>query len=293
MKLATCTYFGSEQPALVSAAGDAVCLLPENGFPYASMNDLILNASPDDLARIAHLEADGAHFIPLGEVRLCAPIPVPIQDVLCLGENYRAHVLEAARFLDKEADDKKSCIYFSKRTNRATADGEAIPSHRGVTSQLDYEAELAFILGADALNVPEEDAFKYIFGYTIINDITARDLQRKHTQWYFGKSLEGFCPMGPWIVTADEIPAPPALTIQSYVNGELRQDSCTDHFIHTIPKMIAELSSGMTLKAGTIISTGTPAGVGSGFIPPKYLQPGDEIVCKIEGIGTLTNRIAE
>lgn len=158
---------------------------------------------------------------------------------------------------------------------------------------LDYEAELAVIIGKEAKNVPAAQVRNYIFGYTVINDVSARTLQTRHKQWYFGKSLDGFLPMGPCITTAEELPYPPRLSIQSRVNGQLRQDSNTECMIFDIDHIVSELSAGMTLKAGTIISTGTPAGVGMGFDPPRFLNPGDIVECSIEGIGTLVNRVSE
>ena len=158
-------------------------------------------------------------------------------------------------------------------------------------TSLDYEAELAVIIGRDCKNVRERDAAACIFGYTVLNDVSARNLQTEHNQWYFGKSLDGFTPMGPCIVTEDEIPYPPALSISSTVNGELRQNSNTKYLLHSISEIIAELSQGMTLLAGTIIATGTPAGVGMGFDPPKFLKSGDVVTCEIEKIGRLTNMV--
>jgi 2-keto-4-pentenoate hydratase/2-oxohepta-3-ene-1,7-dioic acid hydratase in catechol pathway len=166
-----------------------------------------------------------------------------------------------------------------------------IQSHPGLVERLDYEAELAVIIGKTARNVPAADAEQYIFGYTILNDVSARVLQTAHKQWYFGKSLDGFTPIGPCIVTADEICFPPALPIRTRVNGELRQDSTTDLLITGIADIIAELSSGMTLLPGTIIATGTPSGVGMGFDPPKFLKSGDVVECEIEGIGVLRNTV--
>ena len=158
---------------------------------------------------------------------------------------------------------------------------------------MDYEAELAVIIGKDAKNVPVSEVKNYIFGYTVINDVSARTLQTRHKQWYFGKSLDGFLPMGPCIVSADEIAYPPKLPIRSYVNGELRQNSNTELLIFDIDHVISELSQGMTLQAGTIIAMGTPAGVGMGFEPPKFLKTGDVVTCEIEGIGRITNPIVE
>ena len=209
--------------------------------------------------------------IPLDEVQILSPIPHPKQDVVCLGINYYAHAEEAARFHDEAFGGERPVpIYFSKRINRA---------------------ELAVIIGKDARNVKPEEVFEYVFGYTILNDMSARNLQTSHKQWYFGKSLDDFTPIGPWIVTKDEFKNPPALPIRSYVNGELRQDSNTELMINGIEKVICELTQGMTLQAGTIIAMGTPAGVGMGFEPPRFLKRGDVVTCEIEGIGTMTNKI--
>ena len=175
---------------------------------------------------------------------------------------------------------------------RAVPDGGFIEAHTDLVQKLDYECELAVVLGKDAKDVPAGQTKDYVFGYTILNDVSARDVQTAHKQWYFGKSLDGFTPMGPCIVTADEFDTyPPALPIRSRVNGELRQDSNTKLQIFDIDHVIHELSQGMTLKAGTIIATGTPAGVGMGMDPPQFLHPGDTVQCEIEGIGTLTNTV--
>lgn len=230
--------------------------------------------------------------IPLEDVTMISPIPYPKQDVICLGINYYAHAEEAARFHDEAfGGERPQPIYFSKRVNRAVGDGEPVDGHFDIVDSLDYEAELAVIIGKDAKNVAEADAFDYVFGYTVLNDISARNLQTSHKQWYFGKSLDDFTPIGPWIVTKDEFENPPALPIRSYVNGELRQDSNTSLMINGVAKVISQLSQGMTLQAGTIIAMGTPAGVGMGFEPPKFLKAGDVVTCEIEGIGKLTNEI--
>lgn len=230
--------------------------------------------------------------IPTEKVKILSPIPHPKQDVICLGINYYAHAEESARFHQEAfGGDRPQPIYFSKRVNRAVADGEPIDGHFDIVDSLDYEAELAVVIGKDAKNVAEADVFDYVFGYTVLNDISARNLQTAHKQWYFGKSLDDFTPIGPWIVTKDEFKNPPALPIRSYVNGELRQDSNTELMINGIEKVICQLSQGMTLQAGTIIAMGTPAGVGMGFQPPKFLKKGDVVKCEIEGIGTMTNEV--
>lgn len=225
---------------------------------------------------------------------LCAPIPCPKQDIICLGINYLAHAEESARY-KKEAFDRERVypIYFSKRVNCAVADGESIDAHVDMLENLDYECELAVVTCGNCKKATPETVKDYIFGYTIVNDISAREIQTRHKQWYFGKSLDDFTPIGPCIVTADEISYPPRLAIKSYVNGKIRQDSNTQLLINDIDYIITELSRGMTLLPATIISTGTPAGVGMGFEPPKFLKPGDVVTCEIEDIGTLTNTIVD
>ena len=175
----------------------------------------------------------------------------------------------------------------------ATTTGDPIPAHRDIVTQLDYESELCVIIRRPCRNVKPSEVRDYIFGYTIMNDVSARNLQTTHGQWFFGKSLDGFTPMGPAILTADSTAWPPVLGVRSYVNGELRQNSDTAHLIHSIAEIVSELSQGMTLEPGTIIATGTPSGVGMGFKPPKFLVPGDVVTCEIEGIGRLTNRVED
>lgn len=243
-------------------------------------------ANSDDLGDLK------PHLLDFSDIKICAPIPVPAQDVICLGINYEDHATESARFKRASFSNCESHpIYFSKRVSRASGSGETIPAYTGIVDSLDYEAELALIIGKECKNVTKHSAYEYVFGYTIINDVTARNIQMRHNQWYFGKSFDGFLPMGPCIVTADEFLAPPVLKIQSRVNGEVRQHSSTDKLIYDIPHIISELSQGFTLKAGTIIALGTPGGVGMGFEPPKWLKSGDKIECEIEKIGILSNTV--
>ena len=257
------------------------------GMSFADMNALIRQITSEELETLRTPPA--ADSLSLGGLTARAPIPYPAQDVLCLGINYRAHHEEIIRYDEQAFGERPRAIYFSKRVHEANCDGGVIPLYEGLVDSLDYEVELGVILGKDTKNVKKEDAANYIFGYTIVNDVSARNLQTGHKQWYFGKSLDGFTPLGPCIVTVDEIAFPPALPIRCTVNGELRQNATTDLLITSIPEIIAELSQGMTLKAGTIIATGTPSGVGMGMEPPCFLKDGDVIVCEIEGIGTLTN----
>lgn len=256
-------------------------------LPFKSVNELI-----DSGNTFETLEAMAGNPIAVQETELLAPIPEPKQDIICLGINYMAHAVESARY-KKEAfgGDRPYAVYFSKRVNECTAHNGQISAYRDIVDSLDYECELAVVIGRDCRNVKREEAFKYVFGYTILNDISARNLQTRHKQWYFGKSLDGFTPMGPCIVTEDEFERPPVLEIKSYVNGELRQNSKTDLLIFDIPHVIEELSCGMTLKSGTVISMGTPSGVGMGFQPPKFLKHGDVVECYIENIGTLRTYI--
>ena len=267
--------------------------LEQFGLRFQDMNDLIDHITRQELLMLEQEAGTGNHeFLNYDEVEHCAPIPRPKQDIICLGMNYMEHAIESTRYKNEAFGGKAPySVYFSKRVNEAVPDGGIVPSYPGLVDSLDYEAELAVIIGKNAKNVSKEDAFDYVFGYTIINDISARNIQTRHQQWYFGKSLDGFTPMGPFIKTANETPNPPIFGIKSRVNGELRQNSTTDLLIFDIPHVIEELSSGMLLQAGTIISMGTPAGVGMGFVPPKFLRKGDVVECGIEGIGTITNTI--
>ncbi len=220
-----------------------------------------------------------------------ASITEPLQDIICLGINFLDHAKESAKFKGENFEERKYPVYFGKRVNFASAPYGKIPLHSEVTNQLDYECELAFILAKDAYKIKADEAKNYIFGYTIINEISARDLQAKHKQFYRAKSLEGSTIMGPCIVSIDELSYPPKLQLKSYVNGELRQDDNTKNFIFDIAYVLEELSAGMRLKAGTIISMGTPSGVGMGLNPPQFLKDQDEVRCEIEKIGTLCNII--
>ena len=292
MKLVSFLYEGKEQAGVLHSDGRRIAPLAMLGLPCYDMNSLICRAAEKEMEALRH--AEDKHFtLNAAEGKLLSPIPHPLQDVICLGLNYTEHAEEAAVY-SREAfvkKDRKYAVYFSKRVNTSPGPDEAIPSYEGLVDRLDYEAELAVILGKDAFRIKREEAAEYIFGYTVLNDVSARNLQTAHTQWYFGKSLDGFTPMGPVITTADEIPFPPRLEISCRVNGELRQHSSTDMLITGIDAILEELSQGMTLKAGTIIATGTPKGVGMGFDPPRWLHPGDTVECEIEKIGVLRNTV--
>lgn len=291
MKFITFSKDNQTHVGVLNSTQTAVHPIEQAKLSYSAMNELIEHMTDAEYLALVNLsKLDGG--IPLSDVHLLAPIPRPKQDIICLGINYAAHAIESARY-KKEAfeRDRAYPIYFSKRVNCAVADGNPINGHFDMLERLDYEAELAVIIGRDCSHVAPKQVRDFIFGYTIINDISAREIQTRHKQWYFGKSLDDFTPMGPCIVTADEIAYPPALSVQSFVNGELRQNSNTNLLIFDIDYIVSELSQGMTLEAGTIISTGTPAGVGMGFEPPRFLKPQDVIECRIEGIGSLTNTI--
>jgi len=231
--------------------------------------------------------------IALDESALLAPIPHPARTIFCVGKNYREHVAEMNRDHVGEmrlGDVPPYPVVFPKLAACVTGPGDTIPLPKGVSDQIDYEAEIGVIIGRGGKGIAKADAMNHVFGYTIINDVTARDLQRRHQQWLIGKSLDGFCPMGPWIVTADEI-TPDAMTVSLTINGEQRQSARGSDMIFDIPTLIESISAGITLYPGDIIATGTPAGVGAGFDPPKFLKAGDVVDITIGGIGRLSNPV--
>lgn len=293
MKFYTCYDQAAGKP-FPAVAFDGDTLYPLRQFlpDCPSVAALIESGDEAQLAALQSADLSKASGFPLGEAELLAPIEYPRQDVICLGMNYRAHAAEAGKYKeDAFGGERVWPIYFSKRVNRAAAPTSDLPDYAGLVDSLDYEAELGVVIGKTAKGVRREDAYKYVFGYTVINDVSARNLQTRHKQWYLGKSLDGFTPMGSCIVTADEFPVPPSRNVRSFVNGELRQDSNTDLMIFDVAETIADLSAGMTLLPGTILAMGTPAGVGMGFTPPKFLKAGDRVCCQIDGIGSLTQRI--
>ncbi|WP_417897356.1 fumarylacetoacetate hydrolase family protein [Bacillus haimaensis] len=235
---------------------------------------------------LTHREAP-TFFYKMEEITLLAPIPRPAKNVLCVGKNYKDHVLE----MGSEGDIPEHIMIFTKAPTSVIGDGAEILLHESLTSQLDYEGELAVVIGKKGIGIKEEEAYDYVFGYTIINDITARDMQARHKQFFLGKSLDASCPMGPVVVHKSAIEDPHELEIITRVNGEIRQHARTDLMIFSIPEMIATLSKGMTLEPGDIIATGTPAGVGKGYNPPKFLKRGDVVEVYVEGIGKLTNKV--
>lgn len=290
MKLLTYIYNGQPQVGIIGTDEKKVVPIQSLGYSAADMTAFIRELGgklPEDLLT----KVDAAQGVPFAGCKLLAPIKYPEQDVLCLGVNYVEHRDETVKSDVVYDANGTNTIYFSKRVCEAVDPFGTIDGHFDIVDSLDYEVELAVVIGKDAKNVSIENAEDYVLGYTILNDVSARNLQSRHQQWYFGKSLDGFTPIGPWIVTRDELPWLPKVGIRAYLNGELRQNSNTDLMITNIDVVIHELTRGMTLKAGTIIAMGTPSGVGMGFNPGKYMHAGDVIRCEIDGIGVLENTI--
>jgi 2-keto-4-pentenoate hydratase/2-oxohepta-3-ene-1,7-dioic acid hydratase in catechol pathway len=271
---------------LAGAAGDAL---------RSASLQAVIEAGPEALAALGTLVAEaeggghGAAMAP-ADAALMAPIPAPRKNIFCVGRNYAEHIAEGDRAQKQTVGVTEYPVYFTKPpTALVPPDGDVLIFPE-VSTAIDYEVELALVIGKAGRNIPKSEAYDHIFGYTILNDITARDIQRRHGGQYFkGKGLDGSCPLGPWIVTADEIGDPHALSIGLTVNGEQRQDGTTRDMIFDIPTLIASLSEGLTLEPGDILATGTPSGVGYAMDPPRFLRDGDEVVCEISGIGTLRN----
>lgn len=295
MKLATFRYNGSEDWGVVSEDNQSILsatALEEAYFTFLpqSLNELIEHGEEALLELVAalekHKEEPLAEPYDLEEVELLAPITLR-KNVFCVGKNYADHVREFEG--NEQAPMPEAPIIFSKATTALIGPEESIELHPEVTSQVDYEGELAIIIGEGGKNIPEAEAFHAIFGYTILNDVTARDLQKTHVQWLLGKSLDTFCPMGPYLLVSDHEPF--SFELKTEVNGELRQVGHSEDLIFSIPKLIATISRGITLEPGDVIATGTPYGVGMGFKPPRFLKSGDEVAITISNIGTLTNTV--
>ncbi len=257
----------------------------------------LIDGGADALAALASLvsEAEGdSHpkaLVSAG-ARLQAPIPAPRKNVFCVGRNYAEHIAEGDRAQNQSVGVTEYPVFFTKPPTAIVAPDGEILVFANVSENIDYEVELAVVIGRAGRNIPKSKAMEHVFGYTILNDVSARDIQRRHGGQYFkGKGLDGSCPIGPWIQTADEVANPHALSIALKVNGEQRQDGNTADMIFDIPTLIASLSEGMTLEPGDIIATGTPSGVGYAMDPPQFLKHGDEVVCDISGIGTLSNTV--
>tara|TARA_A100001015_G_scaffold257093_1_gene299531 strand:+ start:4577 stop:5473 length:897 start_codon:yes stop_codon:yes gene_type:complete len=253
----------------------------------------LIDAGSDALVTLTALLEDVRpdYCVAMAQIELLAPIPRPRQNVICLGLNYQDHVAETAT--EQQVKLPRSPVVFTKAANSVNGPYADIEIDTSVSAKMDWEVELAVIIGKTGMSIAEHDALDHVFGYTVLNDVTARDRQKWHKQFYIGKSYRGCCPMGPTIVTADEITDPHNLNIFSRVNGELKQSSNTVHQIFSIAHVIAILSQGMELEAGDIIATGTPSGVGYARTPPEYLMPGDVVECEVEHIGKITNSIKQ
>ncbi|USK86936.1 fumarylacetoacetate hydrolase family protein [Peribacillus asahii] len=262
----------------------------ENGFafPQSMIECIELGDEFVKQAERVLQQASQSDFLELDAVELLAPIPRPRKNIFCVGKNYREHVIE----MGSKDDIPEHVMVFTKVPTTVIASGAPILSHQEVTEQLDYEGELAVIIGKEGKAITKEEALDYIFGYTILNDVTARDLQSRHKQFFIGKSLDTTCPLGPCIVHKSVITDPSALQIETKVNGEVRQSSEKEKMIFSISEIISVLSQGMTLEPGDIIATGTPSGVGKGFNPPRFLRAGDEIEITIDQIGVLKNTVS-
>jgi len=227
--------------------------------------------------------------------QVIAPIPRPAKNLFCVGKNYHEHAKEfAGSGFDATAKEvvPEAPVVFSKPPTAVIGPGEPIPAHLDPTNSVDYEGELAVVIGRGGRGIRRAEALAHVFGYTIVNDVTARTLQHRHRQWILGKGIDGFCPMGPAILTADEVPDPTRLRITTWVNGERRQDAPVADLIFDIPTLIETISAGITLEPGDVIATGTPAGVGIGFDPPRFLKAGDVVRIEVTGIGVLENPVA-
>lgn len=266
-------------------------LLPERRFQ--DLLDFIKRYTPEDIAVIrGAMEKEKLQGTPLTKVRVLSPIERPIHDIICVGVNYESHLKESTLGLkDPKLDGPKEPVYFSKRAMRILGTEEPIEGFLSLDDALDYEVELAVLVGKEGRDIPKEKVKDHIFGYTVFNDVSSRTLQKSHIQWYKGKSLDTHSILGPYVLLAEDAAYPPDFTVETRVNGELRQKSSTRLFIHDVDKLISDFSRGITLEPGDIIATGTPSGVGMGFDPPKFLKSGDLMECSISSIGTLRNTV--
>jgi 2-keto-4-pentenoate hydratase/2-oxohepta-3-ene-1,7-dioic acid hydratase in catechol pathway len=291
MRLITCEF--QQRHYLGAMRGDTAVLPALAGETLNDMLELIAGG-PNAWRRYRDLipQLPPSCHVPLDRIKLLAPIPRPRKNILCLGLNYANHAAESSAARGRQISAPDHLVVFTKAVTSVTGPAEDIPYDNSVTSQLDWEVELAVVIGLPGRRIPDKLAMSHVFGYTVINDLSARDLQFRHKQYFLGKSLDHGCPMGPWIVTADEIPDPQDLDLRCWVNGQLKQEGNTRQQIFSIAATIATLSRGMTLEAGDVIATGTPAGVGFARTPPEFLKPGDLVECEVAGIGRLRNRIA-
>jgi 2-keto-4-pentenoate hydratase/2-oxohepta-3-ene-1,7-dioic acid hydratase in catechol pathway len=296
MRLVTFRDRAGTRVGVMDAQGNGIVDLA--AFAPTLPRDLLglLRAGPGALALAGRATPSRQARLDRSAVELLAPIPRPARNIFCVGKNFRDHAREFQESgLDATAAAApvpEAPVFFTKPPSTVIGPAAPIPAHLDHTGSTDYEGELAVVIGRGGRGIGRAQAASHVFGYTIVNDVTARALQQLHRQWFLGKGLDGYCPMGPAIVTADEIPEPAALVLETRVNGELRQRASLADLIFDIPFLIESLSRGMSLEPGDIIATGTCAGVGIGFRPPRFLSSGDRVAVTIEPIGTLENPVA-
>lgn len=286
MKLFTGKHSGQDVAGRIEVDEAVICA----SGPQADRAVLsLIEGGPEAQAKWAAM--DGKR-VPVGDLTLSAPIPKPLRDVFCVGKNYYAHAAEfhSSGFDSSAKEEVPSApVIFTKPTTSVCGPGDTVRGSLDPTGTVDYEGELAVVIGTRAFQVTHEAAMDHVFGYVIVNDVTSRELQKRHNQWVIGKGIDTFCPMGPWIATADEVADPEGLQVVTEINGEVRQDAFVRDLIFDIPTLIEWLSRTMTLLPGDIIATGTPVGVGIGFSPPKYLVSGDRMKVSVTGLGSLEN----
>ena len=265
-------------------------LLDDYEQGMAVLQAIVRKAVGRRLSEVRTFSEIGAAYA-LSQVELNAPIPRPRKNVMCLGRNYAEHAFESARTRGEKEALPEAPIFFTKAPTTINGPFGKLIIDPAVSVRVDWEAELAVIIGKPGKNISAEDALSHVFGYTVLNDVSARDIQYRHKQYFKGKSIDGYCPMGPWIVTADEIPDPQNLRLHLRVNGVTKQEDTTANMLFDVRSIITILSQGMTMEAGDIIATGTPSGVGDSRNPPEYLKAGDVMETEIEGIGTLRNTV--
>lgn len=290
-----CSY-QTDSSVLPGIVRDDSVIIPALSEQYGNLRTMqeLIEAGDVTLSDLASWADDPPPvcILPIEPSRLKAPIPVPRQNIICLGWNYAEHAIESANSMQRDVKLPEHPIVFTKAVGSVIGPGDKMILDPSVTTELDWEVELAIIIGKNARYVERDKALDYVFGYTVINDLSARDLQFRHKQYFIGKSLDGACPMGPVITTSDEIEDPQNLGLRSWVNGELKQDSNTRHQIFDCAEIIHRLSQGMTLMPGDIIATGTPEGVGFARQPPEFLAAGDTVECEVDGIGKLKTIIS-
>jgi 2-keto-4-pentenoate hydratase/2-oxohepta-3-ene-1,7-dioic acid hydratase in catechol pathway len=287
MRIASFVLNGQRQVGLVDADGKTVSplALTTEQARRGAQAVIDLQVAGEALPSVT------GQALQLSDVGLDAPLPLPRRNLWCVGRNYHAHAkeLSASVFKDNDANPDSWPIVFTKVPECVVGPFDDVVVPVGISDAIDYEAELAVVIGTGGKNIARADAMKHVFGYTVVNDVTARDVQMRHQQWDMGKSFDTFCPMGPWIVTADEFDGTKT-RVRCWVNGELRQDGPTENMIFDIPTLIETISRGITLYPGDVIATGTPAGVGMGMKPPRYLKAGDVVRVEIDGLGAIENK---